>query len=78
MREENDAQNPSWQTYKSIQASGEGKGDGSLHQARKTFYWSLSHWTVVSVPTPFHKICPQHSVLMPFHKITWIKKSAAF
>lgn len=27
-REENDAQNPSWQTYKSIQASGEGKGSG--------------------------------------------------
>lgn len=22
--------------------------------------------------------CPQHSVLMPFHKIIWIKKSAAF
>lgn len=36
MREENDAQNPSWQTYKSIlQASGEGKGDGSLHQAER-------------------------------------------
>lgn len=72
---ENDAQNPSWQRYKSIQASQEGKGDGSPHPAGNTSYLNLSHWTMV--------MCPQNSVLMPFHKIyfstsIWIKKSAAF